>query len=231
TDASLATSSGTDTATPAEDAADTVVIAANADDSSEAPTNSELQIGGLTTTPATEKNPALRIMRPRAAWQMYNIMQDVILRGTGRGALSLGRSDLAGKTGTTDEARDAWFAGFNSKMVAVSWVGFDKPSSLGRSEYGGVAALPIWRDYMAVALRGMPNSLPPTPPGLTAVSINRTTGQRTVEGDPNGTAEWFTDERLPAAPVPALPTVPTDEPKADASGIGGAIKRLLNSVP
>ena len=203
------------------------------DDSLQAPTDSALQIGSL-APPAKTQNPALRIMRPRAAWQMYNILQDVILRGTGRAALSLDRSDLAGKTGTTNEARDAWFAGFNSKMVAVSWVGFDKPTSLGRSEYGGVAALPIWRDYMAVALRGMPVSLPPAPPGLTSVPIDRKTGQRTLEGDPNATEEWFTDERVPAAPLPmpepaaeAAPAA-TDAP---ATGLSGAIQRLLNSVP
>ena len=171
-------------------------------------------------------------MRPRAAWQMYNIMQDVIVRGTGRAALSLGRSDLAGKTGTTDEAKDAWFAGFNGKMVAVSWVGFDKPASLGRSEYGGVAALPIWREYMATALRGMPMSLPPAPPGLTAITIDRTTGQRTVDDDPNAVKEWFTDERVPAIPEPIpVPVDPASAEGATEGGISGAIKRLLNSVP
>ncbi|MFQ3215695.1 MAG: penicillin-binding protein 1A [Paraperlucidibaca sp.] len=224
--------SALETSGAAENEDGTTVIPAEADDSSEAPINSELQIGGLSTTPAADKNPALRIMRPRAAWQMYNIMQDVIVRGTGRAALSLGRSDLAGKTGTTDEAKDAWFAGFNGKMVAVSWVGFDKPASLGRSEYGGVAALPIWREYMATALRGMPMSLPPAPPGLTAITIDRTTGQRTVDDDPNAVKEWFTDERVPA--IPELIPVPVDPASAEGAtegGISGAIKRLLNSVP
>lgn len=214
----LPVSAAADNANPTEDASD---------DSSEAPSNSELQIGSLAITPATVEDPALRIMRPRAAWQMYNIMQDVILRGTGRGALSLGRSDLAGKTGTTDEARDAWFAGFNSKMVAVSWVGFDKPRSLGQNEYGGVAALPIWREYMAVALRGMPYSLPPKPPGLTAIAVDPTTGQRTSEGDPNSSAEWFTDERVPTMSAPVLPNASKNE----GNGLVDGIKNLINSVP
>lgn len=152
---------------------------------------------------------ALRIMRPRAAWQMYSILQDVIRRGTGRAALSLGRSDLAGKTGTTNDARDAWFAGFNSQMVAISWVGFDGPRSLGKIEYGGYAALPIWSQYMATALRGMPYSMPPTPAGLSTERINRITGAATSEGDPDAIEEWFPSEQKPAAAKPAGTQVPT----------------------
>lgn len=199
-----------------------------------------MTMDGLATPPIPADNPALRIMRPRAAWQMYNILQDVIVRGTGRGALSLGRSDLAGKTGTTDEARDAWFAGFNGAMVAVSWVGFDQPTSLGRREYGGIAALPIWRQYMAAALQGVADTTPPLPPGMTSVAVDRLTGQRTFADDPNAVTEWFTDERLPAEPIPEpvedlLPPAELDEqgqPVAPKSnGFTDAIKRLLNSVP
>ena len=100
---------------------------------------------------------AKRIMSEKAANQMANILRDVILHGTARSALKLGRSDIAGKTGTTNEAKDAWFAGFSPKMVAVSWVGFDKPSSLGRIEYGGYAALPLWTAFMEHALAGTPD--------------------------------------------------------------------------
>jgi penicillin-binding protein 1A len=81
----------------------------------------------------------------------------VILHGTARSALKLGRSDIAGKTGTTNDAKDAWFAGFSPKMVAISWVGFDRPSSLGRVEYGGFAALPLWTAFMEYALAGTPD--------------------------------------------------------------------------
>ena len=130
------TASAPEASVATENEDDSTVIPAEVDDSSEAPTNSELQINGLSTTPAADKNPALRIMRPRAAWQMYNIMQDVIVRGTGRAALSLGRSDLAGKTGTTDEAKDAWFAGFNGKMVAVSWYNTNARSRPGEGDAG-----------------------------------------------------------------------------------------------
>lgn len=149
---------------------------------------------------------ALRIMRPRAARQMYSILQDVIQRGTGRGALSLGRADLAGKTGTTNDARDAWFAGFNAKMVAVSWVGFDDPKSLGKIEYGGYAALPIWNQYMATALRGIPFSMPPNPAGLSSVRINRMTGQQADATDPEAIDELIPTEQLPTgAPAGADP--------------------------
>ncbi|MEL0028027.1 MAG: penicillin-binding transpeptidase domain-containing protein, partial [Perlucidibaca sp.] len=148
---------------------------------------------------------ALRIMRPRAARQMYSILQDVIRHGTGRGALSLGRSDLAGKTGTTNDARDAWFAGFNAGMVAVSWVGFDDPQSLGRVEYGGYAALPLWNQYMATALRGMPYSVPPTPAGLVTERINKNTGTATTADDPDGIDEMFPSELAPPPPAPASP--------------------------
>ena len=96
-------------------------------------------------------------MSEKSSKQMANILRDVILHGTARSALKLGRSDIAGKTGTTNEAKDAWFAGFSPKMVAVSWVGFDKPSSLGRVEYGGFAALPLWTAFMKHALAGTPD--------------------------------------------------------------------------
>jgi penicillin-binding protein 1A len=89
---------------------------------------------------------------------MANILKDVIQHGTGRAALKIGRDDLGGKTGTTNDAKDAWFAGFNGKLVTVAWVGFDQPTTLGRREYGGVAALPIWTNFMGNALKGTPSS-------------------------------------------------------------------------
>lgn len=98
--------------------------------------------------------PYPRILGPETHYQIHSILKDVVARGTGRRALELGRKDLAGKTGTTQNFVDAWFAGYNPNLVAVSWVGFDKPSSLGPIEYGGVAALPIWIDFMYYALRG-----------------------------------------------------------------------------
>jgi len=99
---------------------------------------------------------AQRILKSSSAYDMANILRDVIQHGTGRAALKIGRDDIGGKTGTTNDAKDAWFAGFNAKLVTVAWVGFDQPTTLGRREYGGVAALPIWTNFMGNALKGTP---------------------------------------------------------------------------
>src|SRR5699024_9892616 len=99
---------------------------------------------------------AQRILKSSSAYDMANILRDVIQHGTGRAALRIGRNDIGGKTGTTNDAKDAWFAGFNGKLVTITWVGFDQPKTLGRREYGGVAALPIWTDFMGNALKGTP---------------------------------------------------------------------------
>lgn len=107
--------------------------------------------------PVKTYRQAERIVKATAAFDMANILKDVIIHGTGRAALKLGRDDLGGKTGTTNDAKDAWFAGFNADLVTVTWVGFDQPRTLGRREYGGVAALPIWIKYMGEALENMPS--------------------------------------------------------------------------
>ncbi len=99
---------------------------------------------------------AQRVLKSSSAYDMANILRDVIQHGTGRAALRIGRDDIGGKTGTTNDAKDAWFAGFNGKLVTVAWVGFDQPTTLGRREYGGVAALPIWTNFMGNALKGTP---------------------------------------------------------------------------
>ena len=105
-----------------------------------------------------EYRQAQRILKSSSAYDMANILRDVINHGTGRAALKIGRDDLGGKTGTTNDAKDAWFAGFNGKLVTITWVGFDQPSTLGRREYGGVAALPIWSDFMDKSLKGTPSA-------------------------------------------------------------------------
>jgi penicillin-binding protein 1A len=107
---------------------------------------------------SNEYRQAQRILKSSSAYDMANILRDVIQHGTGRAALRIGRGDLGGKTGTTNDAKDAWFAGFNGKLVSIAWVGFDQPSTLGRREYGGVAALPIWTNFMADALKGTPEA-------------------------------------------------------------------------
>lgn len=123
-----------------------------------APTNTNATDASAT---AAKKIPAdyrkaERILTPKTAFNMANILRDVIQHGTGYAAMKLGRNDIGGKTGTTNDAKDAWFSGFSPNLVAVAWVGFDQPRTLGRKEFGGVAALPIWSDYMGNALANTP---------------------------------------------------------------------------
>jgi len=127
-------------------------------------------------------------------------MKDVILRGTGSAARALGRADLAGKTGSTNDHRDAWFVGFNGDLSTAVWVGFDDFSSLGRSngvgEFGAQAALPIWMDYMGSALKGLPENMLSMPPGISTLTIDRGTGLPAPPGDTNTMSEMFKVEDL-----------------------------------
>lgn len=104
--------------------------------------------------PVADQAP--RILKPNVAYEMAGMLRDVVERGTATRAKALGRSDIGGKTGTTNEMKDAWFAGFHPSVVTITWVGFDQPSTLGKGEYGGVAALPIWMDFMRSQLRSTP---------------------------------------------------------------------------
>ena len=112
----------------------------------------------LKPVPLTYKvaDQAPRILKPAVAYEMADMLRSVIQSGTATRAKALGRSDVGGKTGTTNEMKDAWFAGFHPTQVSVVWLGFDQPSTLGRGEYGGVAALPIWVEYMRTALKSTP---------------------------------------------------------------------------
>jgi len=120
--------------------------------------------------------PALRIMTPQNNYIMNSMMRDVVRYGTGRKALALGRNDLAGKTGTTNNQVDAWFNGFQPELVAISWVGFDSPKTLGHYETGGQAALPMWVDFMRVALDGVPEAPLKEPVDMITVKIDPYTG-------------------------------------------------------
>jgi penicillin-binding protein 1A len=148
----------------------------------------------VTTGAAADKDQpvyAPRVLSPETSFLMASMMQDVIRAGTGRGALVLGRKDLAGKTGTTNDYRDAWFSGFNSEVAATAWVGFDQPVSLGRGETGGRTALPVWIDFMRVALEGVPEK-PLTPPEtMVRITINSETGKPTTPDDPEAMEEYF----------------------------------------
>lgn len=118
------------------------------------------------TQPAVAGQNATQAIDPRNAFIMTSMLKDVVRYGTAAKAMSLGRMDLAGKTGTTSDWKDAWFVGFNPNLVAATWVGYDQPRSLGRYGYGGTAALPVWMNYMANALKGVPEVELPVPAGI-----------------------------------------------------------------
>lgn len=136
---------------------------------------------------------------PRSVYIITDMMKDVIKLGTARSAKSLNRNDLAGKTGTTNDQVDAWFSGFNSDLVATVWVGFDNPTTLGRNEYGGRAALPIWKDFMEEALPPYESSMQ-QPEGIVTIRVNPTTGHRALPGEKDAIFEIFRSEHVPPPP-------------------------------
>ncbi|MCW8831143.1 MAG: penicillin-binding protein 1A [Gammaproteobacteria bacterium] len=153
---------------------------------------------------------AERTLEPRLAYQMNSILQDVVLRGTGRKALSLGRKDLAGKTGTTNDQKDAWFNGYHPDLVATAWVGFDQLKPLGARETGSKAALPIWINFMKQALAGVPEKRLPRPEGLVTMKINAETGAAATDLDKDTIFEIFRSEYAPKAGALPSPGVNTD---------------------
>jgi len=139
---------------------------------------------------------AERVIDARNAFIMTSIMRDVVRMGTGARAMKLGRNDLAGKTGTTNDFIDAWFCGYNASLVAVSWIGFDTPHTLGRNETGSSAALPIWMGYMGPALKGVPEQSFAPPAGVVTARVDPDTGLRAVDGQP-GIVDFFYQEFQP----------------------------------
>jgi penicillin-binding protein 1A len=135
-----------------------------------------------------------RVIDARNAFLMSSLLQDVVRSGTAARALQIGRGDLAGKTGTTNDFVDAWFAGFQPRLVAVAWIGFDNPRSLGRNETGSQAALPIWIDYVREVLKGVPEQPLSPPPGIVTARIDPATGLR-AEGA--ALTEYFYQEFVP----------------------------------
>jgi penicillin-binding protein 1A len=150
--------------------------------------------------PARETVEIPRAVDGRYIWLMDSMLKDVVRRGTAYQASSqLGRRDLAGKTGTTNEQIDAWFVGYSPSLVAAVWVGFDEPATLGRGEYGGRAALPIWINYMSTALEGEPEQQMPQPPGIVTARINSTSGKLAHPGDADAIFEYFIEGTVPEA--------------------------------
>ncbi len=140
---------------------------------------------------------AERVVDAANVYLITSMLQDVVRRGTGRRAMALGRNDLSGKTGTTNDQRDAWFCGFNTELVTTVWVGFDRAQPLGKGETGSRAALPMWVDYMGKALQGVPEATLPQPPGLVTVRIDAKTGLRLPSGQAGGMFELFRPEHVP----------------------------------
>lgn len=166
---------------------------------------------------------AERIVDARTTYILNSMLQDVIKRGTGRRALSMGRGDIAGKTGTTNESKDSWFSGYNADYVTTVWVGFDQPESLGRHEYGGTVALPIWMTYMSAALKDKPEHVLPEPEGILTLRIDPLSGRAAAPGAPNAFFELFKSEdspppmsefdpgmSAPGSPLPADEAAPID---------------------
>jgi penicillin-binding protein 1A len=159
---------------------------------------------------------AERTLEPRLAFQMNSILQDVVLRGTGRRALALGRKDLAGKTGTTNDQRDAWFNGYNPDLVTTTWIGFDQLKPLGNKETAARAALPVWIDFMKVALAGKPEKQLARPDGLVTIKINAETGQAATDADTNTVFEMFRKEKVPTADSATPAEIPASGEDASA---------------
>ena len=142
--------------------------------------------------------PAKQVITPQNAYIINSMLRDVVKFGTGRQALSLNRNDLAGKTGTTNDQLDAWFNGYNPDLVAIGWVGFDNPRTLGRYETGGRAALPMWIDFMRIALEDQPEHAFEQPVDMVTVRIDTETGLLARPGDQNAIYESFHKDNVPA---------------------------------
>ena len=161
--------------------------------------------------PDVPGNGAKQVIDVRNAYTMVSMLQDVVRHGTGIRAMQLGRQDLAGKTGTTNDSIDAWFCGFQPTVVGIAWMGYDQPRSLGDRETGGGAALPIWMSYMGKVLQGVPEATYTMPDNMVEVHIDAD-GYR---DDSSPRVEYFYKENAPparAVPAPSREAKPADIP-------------------
>ncbi|WP_375176757.1 penicillin-binding protein 1A [Marinobacter mobilis] len=167
------------------------------------------------TSDAANIRVAHRLADERSVYILHSMLRDVVRRGTGRRALALGRTDIGGKTGTTNEQRDTWFSGFNYNVATTAWVGFDQPTPMGRGEYGGTTALPVWLEYMTTALDNSPSAMMPQPNGIVSVRIDPVTGERARPGQEGAIFELFKEEE---APAPLEPLSTTNGGSLDSNG-------------
>ncbi|MGQ0801993.1 MAG: penicillin-binding protein 1A [Pseudomarimonas sp.] len=162
--------------------------------------------------PATTLAP--RAIDARTAYLVHSLLRDVVKRGTGRAAGVLGRADIGGKTGTTNDHRDVWFSGFGGHLVVTAWVGMDDFSPLGNREFASLAALPIWIDFMRTALEGQPEQLPALPEGIVTALINPSSGRLVPPGTEGAIAEIFKSEDIHRIERQAEQQVTADEREA-----------------
>ena len=148
-------------------------------------------------TTDTELLIAPRVLPASNAFVMHSMLQDVVQRGTGRKAKNLGRGDIAGKTGTTNDAADTWFNGYNSEFVTSVWVGFGDHTPLGAREYGATTPLPIWVDFMETALEGVEEQVADQPADVLSLKIDPTTGEIARPGQDNAIFEYFLGDNIP----------------------------------
>ena len=162
--------------------------------------------------PKRAGDESLRVIDPRNAFIMDHMMQDVTRVGTAARAARLGRTDLAGKTGTTNEFVDAWFAGYQPSLVGIAWMGFDQPRTLGRNQTGGVVALPMWLGYMDRMLKEIPQMPREAPPGVISVPVMG------VQGEGQLAPEYFYREAVPPPEVlePLPPVFTPADPEAES---------------
>jgi len=156
---------------------------------------------------ALNNKAATRVMQPQIAYTVTSLLKDTIQRGTSRRVKKLGRDDLAGKTGTTNDNKDNWYAGFNGQIVTTAWVGYDDPSSL--KEYARTTALPMWMYFMEAALKDIPSSKLAEPPGMVTVRIDPATGLLARQGQSDSMYEIFLKDRVPTKFAPAKKLQPT----------------------
>ncbi|MGM8886467.1 penicillin-binding protein 1A [Psychrobacter sp. 1U2] len=203
----------TDTSNDDANNSDVIIYDAN-------PLTDRLQAPVVQYVTATQ---APRILKPRVAYDMADILRDVVQRGTAVRARALGREDIGGKTGTTNEAKDAWFAGFHPTNATVVWMGFDQPSTLGRREYGGVAALPVWMDFMKAQLEDVPFEWV----SLDNKSKSKKQSQRIIEMNDNGVvstnasdeddSETTANQPVKTRTQQRKPPEPEEEPEAQST--------------
>jgi penicillin-binding protein 1A len=169
--------------------------------------------------------PAPRVITPENRFIMYSMMQDVITHGTGTRAKVLNRKDLAGKTGTTNDQRDAWFNGYNQSLVATAWVGFDNNSKLGNGEFGGRAALPGWIHFMKKALEYYPEDKPPImPDGMLSIRIDPKTGKLASINQADAIFEVFRAKHAPTerASLDDTLTLPSGNSTTEETAVEGS---------